>query len=149
MTPIVRELEPGTIPPERLTLAFEFSVYNSIAHSLFHSRPELATFSATSHEHTRSQFSALDREIIELTGKDFASRIARATVVPEGTSGYSAADYTDRQLLLKEIGKQRKHIPIRQLLKRAGRAIRAYKPCFMMSPLSVAHYLEAKERSSI
>lgn len=142
LAPFVERLEQGTIPPQRLVLAFECSLYNSLALSLFHSRPELASFSATSHEQTRSQFSELDLETIKLTGKDFASRIARSAIVPEGTTGYSAADYTDKQLLLREIGKQRKHIPIRQLLKRAGQAIRAYKPCFMMSPLSVAHYLE-------
>ena len=135
-------LEQGQIPPPELALAFEFCFFHSIALSLFHSRPELSAFSATAHEQIRSQFAALDREIIKLTGKDFASRIARNANVPEGTTGYSAADYTEKQLLLREINKQKKHIPIRQLLKRAGQAIRAYKPCFMMSPLSVAHYLE-------
>jgi very-short-patch-repair endonuclease len=45
-------------------------------------------------------------------------------------------------LLRREINKQRRHIPIRQLIKRAGNALQALKPCFMMGPLSVAQYLE-------
>lgn len=35
-----------------------------------------------------------------------------------------------------------KHIPIRALLDRAGAAVQALKPCFMMSPLSVAQYMK-------
>jgi len=46
------------------------------------------------------------------------------------------------ELLRRELGKQRRHLPIRQLIKRAGRAILALKPCFMMGPMSVAQYLE-------
>ena len=36
----------------------------------------------------------------------------------------------------------KRHIPIRQLVRRAGGALRALKPCFMMSPMSVAQYLQ-------
>ena len=42
----------------------------------------------------------------------------------------------------REIEKKRRHKPIRQLIKEAGTAILAIKPVFMMSPISVAQYLE-------
>lgn len=41
-----------------------------------------------------------------------------------------------------EVGKKSKHIPIRQLVNRAGKALLELKPCFMMGPMSVAQYLE-------
>jgi len=44
--------------------------------------------------------------------------------------------------LLHECNKSKNHIPIRQLIKRAGRTVQHLKPCFMMGPLSVAQYLE-------
>ena len=44
-------------------------------------------------------------------------------------------------LIINEINKQKRHIPIRQLMRRADRALLALKPCFMMGPLSVAQYL--------
>jgi len=44
-------------------------------------------------------------------------------------------------LIMNEINKQKRHIPIRQLMRRAGNALVALKPCFMMGPLSVAQYL--------
>lgn len=45
-------------------------------------------------------------------------------------------------LLKHEMQKQRRHLPLRELLARAGKAVQAVKPVFMMSPLSVAQYLE-------
>ncbi|MCP4425192.1 MAG: DUF3320 domain-containing protein [Chloroflexi bacterium] len=44
-------------------------------------------------------------------------------------------------LLQSEGDKKRNHIPIRQLIKRAGHAVQRIKPVFMMSPLSIAAYL--------
>src|SRR5262245_23985445 len=45
------------------------------------------------------------------------------------------------QLLLNEFAKERKFVPVRDLIARAGKAILAMKPCFMMSPLSLAKFL--------
>lgn len=84
----------------------------------------------------------MDAEIVSLTGKDYASQINNRTNVPWGERGATVRAFTDMQLLLREISKQRRHIPIRQLVKRAGAALQALKPCFMMGPLSVAQYLE-------
>jgi very-short-patch-repair endonuclease len=44
--------------------------------------------------------------------------------------------------VLGEVNKQRNHKPIRKLLREAGAVIQNLKPVFMMSPLSVAQYLE-------
>lgn len=38
-----------------------------------------------------------------------------------------------------------RHVPIRQLINRAGRALIQLKPCFMMGPMSVANYLQPGE----
>jgi len=59
-----------------------------------------------------------------------------------GHVGGRVADYADLALLRHECGKQKRHIPLRQLVKRAGNALAALKPCFMMGPMSVAQYLE-------
>lgn len=139
---LCQKLESASVPPSKLELAFEYVFFSYIARSLFGVYPELAKFSATSHEQLRDEFVELDHEVIRLNGQHFAHRISTARTVPLGTVGPRAADYTERQLLIREIQKERRHIPIRQLVKRAGRALQALKPCFMMSPLSVAQYIE-------
>lgn len=134
-------LESGRMPSSVLASAFEFAVYQSIGRSIYQEFPELSRFNGAAHDKTRSDFSALDAEIISLTGKDFASQIEQFSSVPEGNSGTRVGDYTEFRLIRHQIGKGR-HIPIRQLLKRAGRALQELKPCFMMGPHSVAQYLE-------
>ncbi len=135
-------LESGRMPSSVLAYAFEFAVYQSIGRSIYQEFPELSRFNGAAHDKTRSDFSALDAEIISLTGKDFASQIELCSCVPEGQRGTTVGDFTDMHLLRREISKKRSHIPIRQLLKRAGNALLELKPCFMMGPHSVAQYLE-------
>ncbi len=138
----VAALESGKIPSECLASAFELSAYQSIGRSVYQSYPELSRFNGSAHDKTRADYRYLDAEIVSLTGKDFASQIDRRTTVPEGQRGTTVGDFTDMQLLRREINKQRRHIPIRQLVRRAGLALQELKPCFMMGPLSVAQYLE-------
>lgn len=138
----VSALESGRMPSVALASAFELAVFQSIGRAIYQSFPELSRFNGNSHEKTRNDYRVLDAEIVSITGKDFASQIEKRTRVPEGQRGLTVGDYTDMNLLRREINKQRRHIPIRQLVKRAGRALQELKPCFMMGPLSVAQYLE-------
>ena len=137
----VKALESGKIPSSQLGQAFELSAYQSIGRSIYREHPDLARFNGVAHNKTRSDYMALDAEIVELTGRSFASQIEKRAAPPEGQRGMTVGDYTDMHLLHREIGKQRRHIPIRQLVRRAGAALLELKPCFMMGPLSVAQYL--------
>ena len=138
----VSALEAVNIPSAALSTAFELAAYQSIGRSIYLAYPELTHFNGLAHDKTRADYRKLDTEIISLTGRDFASQIQRRTYVPEGQRGSVVGDYTEMHLLRREINKQRRHIPIRQLVKRAGHALQELKPCFMMGPLSVAQYLE-------
>jgi transcription elongation GreA/GreB family factor len=138
----VTALESGKMPAPALASAFELAAYQAIGRAIYQAFPELSKFNGSAHNKTRSDYQVLDAEIVSLTGKDFASQIERRTHVPEGQRGTTVGDFTEMHLLRREINKQRRHIPIRQLVKRAGNALQALKPCFMMGPLSVAQYLE-------
>ena len=138
----VAALESGRMPSSALASAFELAAYQSIGRSVYQLFPELTRFNGSAHEKIRTDYRALDAEIVSLTGKDFASQIERRTRVPEGQRGTTVREFTEMHLLRREINKQRRHIPIRQLVKRAGNALLELKPCFMMGPLSVAQYLE-------
>ncbi len=142
MADFVAALESGKIPSADLASAFELSAYQSIGRSIYQAYPELSRFNGIVHDKTRADYRALDAEIVSLTGKDFASQIDMRTRVPEGHRGTTVGDFTDMHLLRREINKQRRHIPIRQLVRRAGASLQELKPCFMMGPLSVAQYLE-------
>lgn len=138
----VSALESERLPSTALASAYELAVYQSIGRSVYQAFPELTRFNGSAHEKVRTDYRALDAEIVSLTGKDFGSQIESRTRIPEGQRGATVGDYTEMHLLRREINKQRRHIPIRQLIKRAGKALLELKPCFMMGPLSVAQYLE-------
>lgn len=97
--------------------------------------PELAAFDGRSHDRLVDEFRALDLERISLVCDEVA--LAHHRAIPRGTS-----DIGELGVLRREIHKKRRHLPIRQLMKQAGRAVQAVKPVFMMSPLSVAQFLE-------
>jgi len=123
--------------------AFGFLFCNSIARAILRENPTLIEFSGLSHEQVRQAFIELDREVIKLNGKHCAHAIdQRAEAAPRGLGSGSPKTFTEMSLLAHEIEKKKAHIPIRQLVNRAGRALQALKPCFMMGPLSVAQYLE-------
>lgn len=142
LVPFVTLLEAGKLAAGQLPLAFEFSAYQSIGRSLYQDYPELRRFSGQSHEKTQADYRALDAEITRLAGRDTAYRIEAQTRIPQGERGSTVGEFTEMHLLRREIAKQRRHIPIRQLIKRAGHALVALKPCFMMGPLSLAQYLD-------
>jgi very-short-patch-repair endonuclease len=85
-----------------------------------------------------------DRDRIKIKG-DCAVVVARLlqTVPPMGSDMGPKKGWTDMALLRNEFSKQRRFTPVRGLLSRAGRAIQSLKPCFMMSPLSLAKFAQA------
>jgi hypothetical protein len=97
-------------------------------------RPELARFDASAHDRARARFAELDRAVLQANRLRIAH--AHRGRLPAANEGGPAA------LLRRESEKKMRHLPIRSLLREAGAAVQRVKPVFLMSPLSVAAYLE-------
>ncbi len=136
------KLEAGDINSDMLEDTFLYNFYASIMQSIFCSKAELRKFSGLSHQNVREEFAKLDREVIDLRGKECSARIASHASPPAGVSSVRVDEKTEMALLSHLMTLQRPRTPIREMIRRAGRAIQALKPCFMMSPLSVAQYLK-------
>lgn len=130
----------GVVAPQHLPTALDFLVFDSIARQAFSSSPDLLSASRKSLGALREEYAALDAEVMELRRALIASKLVRNRP-PEGRSSQRKSELSEMILLRAEMAKQKRHIPIRQLLARAGKAIQVLKPCFMMGPLSVAQYL--------
>ena len=96
---------------------------------------EIAEFDGQSYEQWVEEFRYLDQARINMARGEVAT--AHYDGIPRNALGGEMA------VVRREIEKKRRHKPIRQLLKEAGTAILAIKPVFMMSPISVAQYLES------
>ncbi len=128
------------LEPAKLRAAFRFAFYNTLAHRVFTEQPELSHITGVTQEQVRQQFANADREAIRLYRERVAALVDRRNV-PDGEQSGPVRNWTEMALIRKEINKQKRHIPIRQLFQRAPRALLALKPCCMMGPLSVAQYL--------
>ena len=115
-------------------------LFDGLCRKVFEAHPVLLERGAGEQDRLRSQYAARDGRLMELRAREIASRLARKSV-PRGTSGARVRDLTENALISHEVSKQKRHVPVRQLVSRAGRALQALKPCFMMGPLSVAQYL--------
>ena len=96
--------------------------------------PILAGFSSEAHQHIVERFRTLDKLSLECNKTKVAYEHWKHLPQHEVSSGQLG-------LLRREFQKKRRHLPIRQLISKAGNAIQAIKPVFMMSPLSVATFL--------
>ncbi|MGH6912080.1 MAG: DUF3320 domain-containing protein, partial [Geminicoccales bacterium] len=135
LAPLVERLHDGRLKPARAVDAFDIAVYQPLLRRAVCRFPCLGTFDGRAHEQLIADFRALDCERIEL---------ARAEVALAHHARLPRAESAEGQLgvLRRELKKRRRHLPIRKLLARAGGAIQAIKPALMMSPLSVAEFLE-------
>lgn len=144
LDPFIYLLEHQKISHELLVEAFAFRFHASIAESLFRQVPALARFSGPVHSTVRQEFSSLDRELIQLRGKQISSKCVKSANPPYGYSGAKVADKTEMSLLEYLVPQQRPRVTVREMLRRAGESIRALKPCFMMGPQAVAQFLHAE-----
>jgi very-short-patch-repair endonuclease len=120
--------------------ATEFAIYDRLIVEATRLHPGLRSQSGSELEAVRAQFREIDKEILSLNAKSIARELLRVEV-PRGVASGRKSEWTERALIEHESTKKVRHLPLRQLLERAGGAIRALKPCVMMSPLSAAQFL--------
>ena len=134
LAPLAARLADGRLPPDQAAQAFSYALDEALLKAAMRARPELATFDGAGFDRLVADFTEADRDRIELTRRRCAWTHADALArVRAGMPGH--------EILKGEFEKKRGHLPVRVLLERAGRAIQAAKPVFMMSPLSVAQFL--------
>jgi superfamily I DNA and/or RNA helicase len=121
----------------------EYGYFREWAHKILRDNTVLAQFNRQIYESSLKNFRNLDHKLGSLYAKEHALSLS-ANHIPSGING-KVSEKTEMQLIRNEIRKQRAHLPIRQTIKRASKAIRALKPCFMMSPLSVSQFIDPSQ----
>ena len=117
----------------QLTALFEHACYNAWLDLAFRERPTLAEFDGATHAGIVEQFRELDMAQFHHNRALIAERHWQQ--LPRHHGGGQLG------VLRREFQKKRRHLPVRRLMKEAGRAIQTIKPVFMMSPLSIAKYI--------
>ena len=117
----------------RLAELFEHACYGVWLDLAFRERPTLAEFDGATHAGIVERFRELDMAQFHHNRALIAER--HWARLPRHHGGGQLG------VLRREFQKKTRHLPVRVLMKRAGRAIQSIKPVFMMSPLSIAKYI--------
>jgi hypothetical protein len=128
----------GDYDPEHLVPAFQKQFYTEWLNELYDDSL-LGEFNADTFSKYLADFRRLDEEQQELAKVAIQHLVTRERPKLD----LEHADSSEQVIVRREIQKQRQHKPLRELFTEAGEFITTLKPCFMMSPLSVAQYLKA------
>lgn len=140
---LLRSTERGDINLDAIEQIFFYSVFASLAREVITEKPELGYFSGADQNTVRKQFKEYDEKLKRLQQEKIAYQIAQKGVreTVAGVSSGKVSSFSEMGLINNEVNKKTRHVPIRQLVRRASQSLVALKPCFMMGPHSVAQYL--------
>ena len=137
---LVASLEGGSVTLADVPAHFEFSYRSWWVKKTIDNDPVLRSFSSADHERKIREFRQADETFQKLTEKYIAAKLSGK--VPLASDVVVGAD-TELGRLRREMQRQRGHMPVRQLVRGLPTLLPKLKPCLLMSPLSVAQYLDA------
>jgi hypothetical protein len=137
LAPLAERLADQRLAPEDAPAAFRFALAESLLAAAMRANPALAAFDGPAFSRLVEEFRTADEARLALARAEAAAAHAARLRIAEGPDMIR-----ETGVLRGEIAKRARHLPIRTLLARAGPAIQAIKPVFMMSPLSVAAFLD-------
>lgn len=144
MGALLNAIENGIVSTANLETVCRFALLNQLAEQIRNSTSIFKDFNGLQIEALRQQFKEYDQELLKLHQTKIAATVCK-NKIPMGVSGGLKSELSDFSLINHLIGLQKPRITIRSLVKRAGSAIQALKPVFMMSPMSVAQFLPPGE----
>ena len=123
----------GEVEPDQLEPILMLAIFEAKWKRLRDQQPDLEAVLGDELNRVVARFRKADVDRIRLA----SDQVARAHLDkrPSGTVGAMG-------ILADELRKARNLMPVRKLILKAGEAVQRIKPVFMMSPLSVAQYLQ-------
>ncbi len=136
----VTALERGDFSYGEAGRVFDESVSEKTLDLLMTDLPELTSFSGLRQDEKIANFKEIDAKYTESVQKYVVAAISRSLPSEAQLAGEEKHQLA---MLKRESAKKKRIMPIRQLLADTMPVAMRYKPCFLMSPLSVAQYLPA------
>ena len=134
--PLLQHID--ALEPAELVACFEGNLADALLHEAFMHRQPLQDFARDLHEKKIADFRAQDSASFKLNQQRLAAQLHQNR--PRLIDG--ASRDSEVGILQGQFNRKRGHMPIRKLLATVGSLIQKIKPCFMMSPLSVAQFCD-------
>ena len=120
--------------PDLLITTFTFNYYKNLIEFAYDQNEAICHFDRIDHEKTQSEFCIHDSNSLDYAQERLVKYLYESLPKRHAKG--------EMEVIMRELGKKSRHLPIRQLLIKAGRAVQQIKPIFMMSPMSIATYLQ-------
>ena len=133
-------LENGLIKEDELAGAFIKSLSRKCAIHIIDSTPILNSFRGSLFSQRIERFKALNKQFETLTRQELAARLSAQ--IPALSKGVS--DSSEMGILQRAIKSGGRMMPVRKLFESIPNLLRKLSPCMLMSPISVAQYLDPK-----
>lgn len=114
---------------------FVWSYLNSVLADIYIEDEVLKNFNVTDYERCVAEFRTLERGVFEANQYRVLSNVYPSIKLAMGYGGQA------ERTLLNESQKIKRHIPIRKLVQENASHLLSYKPCWMMSPLTLSSYI--------
>ena len=134
--PLIGALERADVAAAQLPRTFERALARAVLVHQRRAHPALADFLRPEHEAHLVRFCELD----DAVARGNRERV-RAALSARSPRGVGAVEGSELGVLRREAEKKTRHLAVRRLLEQARSQVQRLKPCFLMSPASVAQYL--------
>ncbi len=114
---------------------FAESLWNAWLENYYRTDSELRDFNVSEHKKTIEEFRRLEKRVLDINAKRILQRIAPEIKRAKARRGES------ERFLLHQSQLQMRQKPVRQVVMKCTSHIQNYKPCWMMSPLTLSSYI--------
>lgn len=135
---ICNAVESGIVNKENAVDAFRCNVYYALALKYISVDESLSTFRSKSFEQTIKEYHALIDEYSKLTVQELVAKLSSQVPV----SGSAGASSSELGILKRAIKSNGRMMSIRKLFNEIPALLRRLCPCMLMSPISVAQYID-------
>ncbi len=129
--------EAGTLHEEELAPALECELSRAVIAHALRNAPELADFQEAQFEVQIRKYRDTAKEFEALTVQELAARLSAN--IPAAGSGAASSEIAILQRAIRSGGRM---LPIRKLFDSIPNLLRRMCPCMLMSPISVAQYID-------
>ncbi len=142
--PVIAVLESPVTPTPDIPALFERSFRRALLFATIERETPLREFFGREHNERIDRFREIDEKLAALARELIKARLAAGIPRDQVANDIPKAEIG---LLRREIAKKTRHLPVRRLLAGIPTLLPRLKPCVLMSPLSVAQYLDASHES--
>jgi very-short-patch-repair endonuclease len=140
LSSVIQPYEQGKLQSGEVVTAFERGIYKACTEFIIAQDERLNSFSSKLFEETIKKFTDVNDRFEALTQREIYARLAAR--VPQIVQ--SAAQSSESGILLRAIRSNGRGVSIRKLFEQIPNLLNRLCPCMLMSPISVAQYLDPK-----